>query len=125
MLECAWAHVDRIVLESLLDAESSLPDGDAKAVLEQVRDVYVLDILHTHSGWYQEQNLLTGTRSKAARAALNDLADSLGPWTETLVDAFAIPENLTSVPLLTVDDEMVPRAKTNPAAGTSSSGAAS
>ena len=122
LLECAWAHVDRIVLESMLEAEASLPDGDSKKIFEQVRDVYVLDIIHSHSGWYQEQNLLTGTRTKAARAALNDLVDSLGPWSQTLVDAFAVPESVAGVPLLTAEEDMVTRAQTNPAAGTPGAG---
>ena len=123
LLECAWSHVDRIVLESLLEAEASLPDGESKKIFEQIRDVYVLDILHTHSGWFQEQNLLTGTRTKAARAALNDLVDSLGPWSETLVDAFAVPDSVAGVPLLTVEDEMVPLAQTRPGAGAEKAGA--
>lgn len=117
LLECAWAHVDRIILEAILEAEAELADGQAKEVMEQVRDVYVLSVIHANSGWYQEQNLLTGTRTKAARAALNDLADSLGPWSETLVEAFAVPENIADVPLMTGADDMVPRAQTHPAAG--------
>ncbi|MDN6386470.1 MAG: acyl-CoA dehydrogenase family protein [Corynebacterium sp.] len=116
LLECAWAHVDRIILEAMLEGEAQLADGQANEVMEQVRDVFVLSIIHEHSGWYQEQNLLTGTRTKAARAALNDLVDSLGPWSQTLVDAFAVPENIMGVPLMTDYDDMVPRAKTHPAA---------
>lgn len=117
LLECAWAHVDRIILEAMLEAEAGLPDGQAKEIMEQVRDVFVLDIIHGNSGWYQEQNLLTGTRTKAARAALNDLVDSLGPWSQTLVDAFAVPENIADVPLMTDYEDMVSRAQTHPAAG--------
>lgn len=117
LLECSWAHVDRIILEGMLEAEAELADGQAKEVMEQIRDVYVLSVIHDNSGWYQEQNLLTGTRTKAARAALNDLVDSLGPWSETLVDAFAVPENIADVPLMTTPEDMVPKAKTAPAAG--------
>lgn len=120
MLACAWAHVDRIVLETLLEAESTLPEGQAKAVMEQVRDVYVLDIIHRHSGWYQEQNILGGARTKAARAALNDLVDSLAPWAEVLVDAFAVPASVLDVPLLEdVSDPttLTYRSDTHPAAG--------
>ncbi|WP_297007966.1 acyl-CoA dehydrogenase family protein, partial [uncultured Corynebacterium sp.] len=106
MLSCAWAHVDRIVLETLLEAESGLAASGSGAsgsgesgsagslamkIMEQIRDVYVLSLINDNSGWYQEQNLLNGARAKAARAALNDLVDSLGPWSETLVDAFAVP----------------------------------
>jgi acyl-CoA oxidase len=120
MLSCAWAHVDRIVLESLLETESALADSQAKKIMEQIRDVYVLDIINGNAGWYQEQNLLNGARTKAARAALNDLVDSLGPWSETLVDAFAVPASVLDVPLLeevTDPTALTFRSSTNPAAG--------
>jgi acyl-CoA oxidase len=120
MLSCAWAHVDRIVLEALLEAEASLPDGHAKKIMEQVRDVYVLNLINDNSGWYQEQNILNGARTKAARAALNDLVDSLGPWAETLVDAFGVPDSVLDIPLLAdVSDPaaLTFRCDTDPAAG--------
>src|SRR5699024_6266618 len=97
LLEVAWAHVDRILLEALLEAEATLTSDTARDVMEQVRDVYFLDLIVRNSSWYLEQNLLTGTRTKAARAALNDLVDSLGPWSELLVDAFGVPSEITSV----------------------------
>lgn len=120
LLSCAWAHVDRIVLETLLEAESGMSEGQAKKIMEQIRDVYVLGIVNANSGWYQEQNVLNGARTKAARAALNDLVDSLGPWSEVLVDAFAVPASVLDVPLL--QDATDPatldfRADTHPAAG--------
>lgn len=120
MLSCAWAHVDRIVLEALLEAEAGLPDGQAKQIMEQIRDVYLLSLINDNSGWYQEQNILNGARTKAARAALNDLVDSLGPWAETLVDAFAVPESVLDIPLLAdVSDPtaLTFRCDTDPAAG--------
>ncbi|WP_130839823.1 acyl-CoA dehydrogenase family protein [Corynebacterium neomassiliense] len=120
MVACALAHVDRIVLESLLEAESGMEEGQAKRIMEQVRDVYVLDIIHSAGSWYQEQNILTGTRTKAARAALNDLVDSLGPWSQVLVDAFAVPATVLDIPLLQdVDDPstLTYRSDTCPAAG--------
>ena len=44
--------------------------------------------------------MLNGQRTKAVRAAINDLVDSLGPWADVLVDAFAIPDALVAVPML-------------------------
>ena len=115
LIACGWAHVDRIILEAFLEAESELESETARQVLEQVRDTYFLSLITEHAGWYQEQNLLTGTRTKAARAALNDLVDSLAPWSTVLVDAFAVPSTLTSVPLLTDYADMEWYADTHPA----------
>ena len=95
------ARVDAMLLEALVEAEASLDDGSAvKDVFVQIRTLFALSTINAHSGWYQEQNVLNGLRTKAVRAAINDLVDSLGPWADVLVDAFAIPEALVSVPML-------------------------
>ena len=117
LLAVGWAHVDRIVFEAFVEAESKLESEDAQRVLEQVRDVYFLSCIVDNASWYLEQNLLTGTRTKAARAALNDLVDSLGPWSQTLVDAFGIPDHITELKLMEDYDAMVPKYESDPAAG--------
>ena len=101
LIACGWARVDAMLLEALVEAEASLDDGSAvKDVFVQIRTLFALSTINAHSGWYQEQNVLNGLRTKAVRAAINDLVDSLGPWADVLVDAFAIPEALVSVPML-------------------------
>ncbi|MDK8791177.1 acyl-CoA dehydrogenase family protein [Corynebacterium sp. MSK039] len=117
LLEVAWAHVDRILLEAMLEAEATLTSDTARDVMEQVRDVYFLDLIVRNGSWYLEQNLLTGTRTKAARAALNDLVDSLAPWSELLVDAFGVPSEITSVNLMQRYEDMVTKAESDPAVG--------
>ena len=101
LIACGWARVDAMLLEALVEAEASLDDGSpAKDVFVQIRTLFALSTINAHSGWYQEQNVLNGLRTKAVRAAINDLVDSLGPWADVLVDAFAIPESLVAVPML-------------------------
>ncbi|WP_256329893.1 acyl-CoA dehydrogenase family protein [Corynebacterium jeikeium] len=117
LLAVGWAHVDRIVFEAFVEAESKLDSEDAQRVLEQVRLVYFLSCIVDNASWYLEQNLLTGTRTKAARAALNDLVDSLGPWSQTLVDAFGIPDHITDLKLMEDYEAMVPKYESDPAAG--------
>lgn len=117
LIAVAWAHIDRILFEALLEAESELESEDARRVFEQVRDVFFLDIIRKNAAWYLEQNLLTGTRTKAARAALNDLVDSLGPWSKPLVDAFGIPDNILNVTLMEDPEDLTPKYQTSPAAG--------
>ncbi len=101
LIACGWARVDAMLLEALVEAEASLDDGSpVKDVFVQIRTLFALSVINDHSGWYQEQNVLNGLRTKAVRAAINDLVDSLGPWADVLVDAFAVPEALVSVPML-------------------------
>lgn len=101
LIAAAWARVDTLLLEALLDAESKLPEGSPAApVLEQVRHLFALSTITAHAGWYLEQNVLGGARTKAARAAVNDLVDSLAPWSDVLVDAFGVPDIVFGVPML-------------------------
>lgn len=100
MVALAWASIDVLLLSSIIAAEDTLEDGMAKRVFEQVRQVLALSIITEHGSWFQEQNMLGGTRIKSARAAVNDLVDSLAPWSDVLVDAFGVPHALTDVPML-------------------------
>ncbi|WP_448851818.1 acyl-CoA dehydrogenase family protein [Corynebacterium sp. 335C] len=100
LIACGWARIDAMLMEAMVQAEQELPKGPARDVFTQVRNVFALSTINEHSGWFQEQNVLTGGRTKSVRAALNDLVDSLGPWSGVLVDAFAIPQSLVDVPLL-------------------------
>lgn len=115
LIAVARAHVDRIVFEALIEAESQIQDKQAQLVFEQVRDVFFLDYINRHASWYLEQNLLSGKRTKSARAALNDLVDSLGPWSQVLVDAFGIPENITDLYLMQHPDQLIPKYESSPA----------
>lgn len=100
LIACGWARIDAMLMEALVQAEEELPAGPARDVFAQVRSVFALSIIVDNAGWFLEQNALTGSRTKAARAALNDLVDSLGPWVGVLTDAFAVPAACTDVPLL-------------------------
>ncbi|OHR23803.1 acyl-CoA oxidase [Corynebacterium sp. HMSC061H03] len=115
MISCAWAHIDRIILEAFFEAESTITDERSQEVLEQVRDVFFLSVVCDNAGWFLEQSLLTGTRTKGARAGLADLVDSLGPWSEVLVDAFGVPSTMLDIPMMEPSEAMTPKAKANPA----------
>jgi acyl-CoA oxidase len=76
-------------------------DPEAREVLGMLCDLYVLDIVDGDKGWFLEHNRLTTERTKAATAARNRLCTKLAGRARTLVDAFAIPEFVFSVPMLT------------------------
>lgn len=105
LVDCAWARIDRLALEALLEAEAGLAehaeDDALTKVFVQMRQLFALDTIVRHSGWYQEKGLLTGARAAAARAAVNELVDSLGPWAGQLVAGFGVPEAVLAVPMLT------------------------
>lgn len=101
LIRCAWVRVDTLLLEVLIDAEQKLPENSpARPVLEQLRHLFALSTIVEDSGWFQEHNFLSAGRTKAARAAVNDLVDSLAPWAGVLVSAFGVPEVVLDIPML-------------------------
>jgi acyl-CoA oxidase len=105
VLSTARAHVDRVVLEAFVSAVDDCTEADAKAVLEQVCDLYTLSTIEAEKGWYLEHGRITPARSKQVTAAVNDLCASLRPRAQELVDAFGIPQSWLGTELL---DEPAP-----------------
>ena len=102
LIAAGWARVDTLLVQAMIEAEERLEEGSlARQVFEQLRHLFVLSTLVEHAGWYQEHNLLPAGRMKAARAAINDLVDSLAPWSVVLVDAFGLPSEVSNIPMLT------------------------
>jgi len=92
VLRAAEVHVERIVLEAFVAAIERTEDDEARALLEQVCDLYVLSNVESDRAWFLEHGRLTSARSKAVVGAVNELCARLRPHARLLVDAFAIPE---------------------------------
>jgi acyl-CoA oxidase len=92
VLRAAQVHVDRVVLEAFVAAIERCEDDEARALLNQVCDLYVLSNIEEDRAWFLEHGRLTSARAKAVIATVNDLCKQLRPHARLLVDAFAIPE---------------------------------
>ncbi|TVS25123.1 acyl-CoA oxidase [Corynebacterium sanguinis] len=101
LLEAAVAYGDRMLVQAMIEAEEALPENSsARSVYEQLRHLFVLNTIVEKADWYQEHGVLPSGRVKAAKAAVNDLVDSLAPWSEVLVDAFKIPQVVLDRPMM-------------------------
>lgn len=101
LIAAGWARVDALLIQAMVEAEEKLEEGSqARQVFEQLRHLFAFDTIVQHAGWYQEHRELPSGRIKAARAAINDLVDSLGPWAEVLVEGFGLPAEVHDVPML-------------------------
>ncbi|WP_165164172.1 acyl-CoA dehydrogenase family protein [Corynebacterium qintianiae] len=101
LLETAIAYGDRMLVQSMIEAEDRLPENSpARQVFEQLRHLFALETIVKNADWYQEHGVLPAGRVKAAKAAVNDLVDSLAPWSEVLVDAFKIPQVVLDRPMM-------------------------
>ena len=101
LLQAGRAHMDSWVFARFAEAVDECEDPEAKEVLGMLCDLYVLDIVDAEKGWFLEHNRLTTERTKAATAARNRLCTKLAGRARTLVDAFAIPEFIFDIPMLT------------------------
>lgn len=98
VLLAAQAHGERLVLESfvaMIDG-SSTPVRD---VLEQVCDLYALDVLERERAYFMEHNALSAARAKTLTKLVNDRCRELRPHARLLVDAYGIPEQQLQAPL--------------------------
>jgi len=94
VLEAARAHVDRLILESFVAAVDRCDDGPLKDTLSALCDLYALSTIEAERGWYFEHSRMSARQSKAITRAVNRLCGELREQAITLVDAFAIPEEL-------------------------------
>jgi acyl-CoA oxidase len=94
VLEAARAHVDRLILESFVGAVDRCDDGPLKDTLSALCDLYALSTIEAERGWYFEHSRMSARQSKAITRAVNRLCGELREQAITLVDAFAIPEEL-------------------------------
>jgi len=92
VLRAAKVHVDRVVLEAFVAAIDRCQDAEAREMLDQLCDLYVLANIEQDRAWFLEHGRLTSARAKGVVAAVNELCQKLRPHARTLVDAFAIPE---------------------------------
>jgi acyl-CoA oxidase len=98
LLAAARAHVDMVLLQAFADAIDANPD--AEPLLTPLCDLFALSTIEAERGWFQEHGWLTTTRSKAVIAEVNRLCGQLRPSARTLVDAFAIPEEVIAADLI-------------------------
>ncbi len=99
VLLASQAHIDRVILESFVEALDRCEDSAVKALLEKVCDLYALSTIEKARGWYFEHGRLSGPRAKSIISAVNALCVELRPHAETLVDAFGIPDEVLAAPI--------------------------
>ncbi|HEU4947702.1 MAG TPA: acyl-CoA dehydrogenase [Kribbella sp.] len=94
------SHVDRVVLEAFLAAVEAAPEGSTRDRLKDLYDLHALATIELERAWYIEHGRLSGPRSKAITALVNDLCAAVRPQARDLVDAFGVPGAVVDVPMV-------------------------
>jgi acyl-CoA oxidase len=87
-LAAATAHVERIVHEQFA-ARVATADGEAREVLDRLRDLYALSMVSRDRGWWLEHGYLDNDAAKDLRTEVNVLCGELRPAALGLVAASA------------------------------------
>ncbi len=95
----AHAHVDRLVLDSFARGIEACEDGECRAALGTVCDLYALYTIESDRAFFQEHGRLTGARCKALTREVNRLCNEVREMSGALVDAFGIPDAVLRAPI--------------------------
>ncbi|MFI2472822.1 acyl-CoA dehydrogenase [Nocardia xishanensis] len=105
ILAAGSAHIDRLVLEAFIEGIGDIEDPDAKALADDVCDLFVYTMLEENSAWFIMHRFMSVERAKAVRRGVNELVDRLRPHALTLVEAMGVPETMLRAAML--DDASV------------------
>ena len=95
----AFAYVDRIVLEQFIIQVEAVEDTKTKAALKVLCDLYALHKMEESKGWYLEQGVMTGSKTRAIRRLVDKLCLEVRQNALPLVEGFGIPEACLSAPI--------------------------
>lgn len=93
MLALGNAYIDRVVLEQFRGAVDAIQYAELKEVMEKLCQLFALNRLEEHKGWYLEEGYMEGVKTKAIRKMVSQLCWELRPDAVALTEAFAIPES--------------------------------
>lgn len=100
VMHLARAHIDRGVLEAFIAGIENCEDAEARRILNLVCDLYALSVIEADKAFFLEHRLLSTERARAVNNGINERCRNLRPHAQTLVDAFAIPEQLRYAEML-------------------------
>jgi len=95
----AESHVDWVVLESFVRATDDVTDTAVATSLGRLRALHGLATIRKNLGWYQEHNHLTAATARSIRKLHDRLVAEVARESLTLVDAFAIPDQVLAAPI--------------------------
>lgn len=101
ILHVAKAHIERVQLEAFVAAIERCEDPLAREILDDLCDLYALDVIAADRAWFIEHRFISTERAKAVTRGLNERCRTLRPHARTLVDGFGVPDALLDAPMLT------------------------
>jgi len=102
LITVAHAYIERVILEQFIIKVNSIENLDLKEALSRLCQLFAINLLNKHKGWYLENGYFEGVKSKAIRKQLTALCKEVRGDSYDLVDAFNIPDKLLAAPIAQV-----------------------
>jgi acyl-CoA oxidase len=99
LLELAYAHVERVILERFAQTISTVQTSPVKQALKRLCDLFALSRIELHKGWHLEHGSLTGLKSEAVTRTVDKLCQEVRQDAVQLVDSFGIPDSCLAAPI--------------------------
>jgi acyl-CoA oxidase len=101
LVQVGHAYIERIILEQFILQVEATQDAGCKAILKKLCALFALSQIEKNKGWYLEQGYMEGVKTKAIRKLMNQLCWDIRQEAVPLVNAFNIPSELLSAPIVT------------------------
>ncbi|MFK7797538.1 MAG: acyl-CoA dehydrogenase [Aureispira sp.] len=95
----AHAYVDRVVLEQFVVQVEGIKDLKTQRALKTLCDLYALHKMEEDKGWYLEQGIMNGNKTRAIRRLVDKLCLEVRQNALPLVEGFGIPESCLAAPI--------------------------
>ena len=99
MMDLADAFMDQIILTSFHAHIEKCKDASAKKGLITLAQLFALDNIYEHRGWFLESDYMDGSKSKAIRRVITKLYADIKPNALGYVAGFGIPDELIAAPI--------------------------
>lgn len=101
LVQVGHAYIERVILEQFIKQVDQTVDAGCKAILKKLCSLFALSQIEKNKGWYLEQGYMEGVKTKAIRKLMNQLCWDIRQEAVPLVNAFNIPNELLSAPIVT------------------------
>ena len=101
LVNLAHAYIERVILEQFIAGVNKIDNPDLKLTISKLLQLFALNLLDQHKGWYLENNYFEGVKSKAIRKLRTSLCKEVRNDSIDLVAAFNIPDELLKAPIAT------------------------
>ena len=99
LLGLARAHIQRVILERFAQIVTTVQVQSLKLVLKRTCDLFALSEIEFDKGWYLEQGVLSGFKSRAVTREVDKLCCEIRQEAVQLVDSFGIPDACLAAPI--------------------------